>query len=198
MGSRVKPKIISAAITLFGRYGFYGATTLELAKEAHVIEGSLYRIFVTKEKLYEEALESVVRGSTDALAQFVLTLYTSDSKGQTLPDLVTSAVHCWYSSLTQDGARLMLQAAISDKKRYAHALSPNDKLKGILMTMFEREFKEAKKGKTKFDAGTAIESLILTLFQFKISGMHSSPKDEMDQAERYLQNWLQSLPAAAS
>jgi hypothetical protein len=64
------------------------------------------------------------------------------------------------------------------------------------MTMFEREFKEAKKGKTKFDSCTAIESLILTLFQFKISGIHSSAKEELDHAEKYLENWLQTLPAA--
>jgi AcrR family transcriptional regulator len=198
MGSKVKPRIINAAITLFGRFGLYGVTTLELAKEARVIEGSLYRLFLTKEKLYDEAVESVVRGSTDALAQFVLTLYSDERKNQDLASLMGAAVRCWYSSFTQDGARLLLQAAVSDKKRSAHALSPNEKITEILVTMLDRELKDAKKGKSKFDTRTAVESLILTLFQFKITGLHASSKEEMESVERYLQHWLQGLPSSTA
>ncbi|MBZ5526023.1 MAG: TetR/AcrR family transcriptional regulator [Acidobacteriia bacterium] len=72
MGSNVKLKLIDAAVTLFGQYGLYGVTTLELAKKSQVIEGSLYRLFLTREKLYDAAIESVVRMTTDALAQFAL------------------------------------------------------------------------------------------------------------------------------
>ena len=190
MGSRVKPRIINAAITLFGRFGLYGVTTLELAKEARVIEGSLYRLFVTKDRLYDEAVESVVRGSTDALAQFVLTLYSGESKTQDLASLVGEAVRSWYSSFTQDGARLLLQAAVSDKKRSAQALSPNEKITEILVTMLDRELKDFHRGKSKFDTRTAVESLVLTLFQFKITGSPSSSKEEMTSVERYLQHWL--------
>jgi AcrR family transcriptional regulator len=198
MGSNVKPRLIDAAITLFGQYGLYGVTTLELAKKAQVIEGSLYRLFLTKEKLYDAAIESVVRATTDALAQFVLTLYAGAAKEQDIHAQLAAAVWQWHSALTQDGARLLLQATVSNKSLAAYALSPNQQLTEILITMLDRKYADSRMQHNGFDTRTAAESLVLALFQLKVSTVPELPGTEPCNVERCLQHWLQQLPCFAA
>lgn len=48
--------IIDAAVALFARYGFFGATVPDIAERAGVATGTIYRYFETKEALVNAAL----------------------------------------------------------------------------------------------------------------------------------------------
>ena len=52
-----RAQIIEAAITLFGRHGFKGATTRALAESLGVSEGTIFKHFPTKGDLYAAAFE---------------------------------------------------------------------------------------------------------------------------------------------
>jgi AcrR family transcriptional regulator len=51
-------RIVEAAIPLFGRNGFAGTTTKEIAKAAHVSEGLVFKHFPSKGALYAEILSA--------------------------------------------------------------------------------------------------------------------------------------------
>lgn len=53
-----RKKILKAALKLFSREGYIGATTRDIAKEAGIAEVTLFRYFPSKEKLLEEVLKS--------------------------------------------------------------------------------------------------------------------------------------------
>jgi AcrR family transcriptional regulator len=54
--SRVEESILKAATEIFAESGFHGATTKAICDSAECTEGSLFRLFGSKEKLFEAAL----------------------------------------------------------------------------------------------------------------------------------------------
>ena len=56
-------KILEAALRVFSRKGFNGATTSEIAREAGVAEGTIFRYFETKKDLLLKAADPVIMGS---------------------------------------------------------------------------------------------------------------------------------------
>jgi AcrR family transcriptional regulator len=63
--SDTRTRIIAAARTLFIRHGFRGATTKLIAQEAGVAEMTLFRHFPTKEKIFEEVVDPLIRSVDD-------------------------------------------------------------------------------------------------------------------------------------
>ncbi len=53
-----RDKILEAALKLFSKKGYPGATTKEIAREAGIAELTLFRHFSSKEKLFEEVLNT--------------------------------------------------------------------------------------------------------------------------------------------
>src|SRR5512147_1112753 len=53
-----REKILDAALRLFSEKGYLGATTREISQEAGVTELTLFRHFGSKERLFEELLNS--------------------------------------------------------------------------------------------------------------------------------------------
>ncbi|MEW6570912.1 MAG: TetR/AcrR family transcriptional regulator [Nitrospirota bacterium] len=53
-----KNKILETALELFSKKGYLGATTKEIAKEAGIAEVTLFRHFPSKEKLFEEVINT--------------------------------------------------------------------------------------------------------------------------------------------
>lgn len=53
-----KGKILEAGLALFSQKGYLGATTKEIAKKAGVAELTLFRHFSSKERLFEEIINS--------------------------------------------------------------------------------------------------------------------------------------------
>ena len=191
MASKIEPRILDAAIALFADYGYFGVTTRDIARKARVTEGSIYRLFGSKDKLFESALDTVIGHLLDP-AQFLLMIFENRQK-QDFSSAIAAPVRRWYSSLTHQSARLLIQACLSknDKWRQA-AYAPLDKIISILAGSMERE--TSKGEMRKLNANTIARALILALFQFKVASPGAkSPKDEGEQVDGILQHWLHGL-----
>ena len=194
MASKVQPKILAAGIELFSDFGYYGVTTRDLAKKAKTTEASVYRLFVSKEKLFEQALQNVIDHSLDP-GQFLLALFDNAQGGkQEFSSVMSSVLRRWYASLAQKSARLLTQAYfVKPKLRHitASPYAPIDKIIEILASAIARERgPHSAKGKAKITA-TAI---ILTLLHFKITSASAcNSKQEAEFVENFIQLWLQGL-----
>jgi AcrR family transcriptional regulator len=62
MASKIRDRIVSNAVRCFALKGYHGCSTKDIAARADVTEGSLFRLFASKEKLFGEAL-SVALGA---------------------------------------------------------------------------------------------------------------------------------------
>lgn len=58
MQKDTREKILEAGLMLFSKKGYLGATTKEIAKKAGVAELTLFRHFSSKERLFEEMINS--------------------------------------------------------------------------------------------------------------------------------------------
>lgn len=189
--SRIKGRILTAAIQLFGKFSFEGVTTRGLAKAAQCMEGGIYRLFGDKERLYEDAITNVVQASVNSMAGFALKLYTEKGKKTGYSEMIRTAVHGWYFSFSPDGARLLQQVILNDKRRRAQAHQAFDNILAILQTTLDQNPKKPAKA---FAPKTRCESLIWTLFQLKLS--YDGPANKENQeVDRYLNDWLLTIPA---
>ena len=186
---KIEPKILEAAIELFGVYGPYGVTFHDLARKAKVTSASIYRIFRTRERLFEQALKSVLNRSLDP-ANFLLMIF-EEQKGQDFLALVTVAAHKWYDSFTQSGARLIMQASFMNHK-WEDPGGPIAKTIKVLATGMEREMKR-RKG-SNLDTANAARMLLFSLLQLKLSLPASIPsKDEREAVDGLLKFWLRAF-----
>jgi AcrR family transcriptional regulator len=191
MASKIEPRILDAAIALFADYGYFGVTTRDLARKAKVTEGSIYRLFGSKDKLFESALDTVIGHLLDP-AQFLLMIFENRQK-QDFSSAVAAPVRRWYSSLTHQSARLLIQACLCKNEKWTRtAHAPMEKIIDILAGSMERE--TTKTHPRKFNAHTVARALILALFQFKITSPAArSAKEEGEEVEGILQHWLHGL-----
>ena len=190
MASKIEPRILDASISLFADYGYFGVTTRDIARKARVTEGSIYRLFGSKDHLFESALGAVIGHLLDP-AQFLLMIFENRQK-QDFSAAIAAPVRHWYASLTHQSARLLIQACLSKNEKWRSAAqAPLEKIIGILAGSMERE--ATKKETSKLNADAVARSLILALFQFKIMAPPKSTKEEGEQVEGILQYWLDGL-----
>src|SRR5215467_6404963 len=131
MASKIEPRILDAAIALFADYGYFGVTTRDVARKAKVTEGSIYRLFRSKDNLFESSLEAVIGHLLDP-AQFLLMIFENRKK-QDFSSAISSPIRRWYSSLTYQSARLLIQASLSKNEKWRQAAyAPLEKIIGIL------------------------------------------------------------------
>lgn len=173
MESKVQPKILEAAIKLFGTHGFKGVTTRDLAKEADVVEGSIYQWFKSKENVYEQALNSIIARQLEHLGRFLVNVHGANQP-EGVAQQVSQAVEIWYSSLSQPGARLLQQALIADPKRYKAVRYVLDSIVNIIARALEGQ-KVPTVPKVSLHA--AAKTLIHALFQIKVTYRKAAEAD---------------------
>ena|SRR5690349_21091766 len=192
MGSKIQPNILAAGIELFADFGYYGVTTRDVAQRAETTEGSIYRLFKSKDGLFAEALKVVIDRALDP-AQFLMMLFEKEGHGkQDLPSMITVVIRRWYESIPQKSARLLTQAFFVQPKLHMSVspYAPLDKIIEILRTIIARE----QKGHAKTNAYTAAMALILALLNFKITSAASySAKQEAEIVDSFVQTWLQGV-----
>ena len=104
-----RARIVEAAIELFGIHGPYGVTFDDLHKAARVTSATIYRIFGTREALFDIAIKTAL-GRMMAPATFLMMVFPK-GKASDFPALAENAVRAWYASLSRPGLRLLMQAA---------------------------------------------------------------------------------------
>src|SRR5581483_11206954 len=114
MPSKIQGRILEIAIELFATYGYAGVGIREIAAAANVTAGSIFRLFENKDRLFEEALKSVVYRSI-APDEFQKLL---KGDNEDYPASVERALRRWYSSLSAQSARLLMHAALSGNARW--------------------------------------------------------------------------------
>jgi AcrR family transcriptional regulator len=190
--SKIKGRILNAAILLFGKFSYEGVTTRGLAKVANCMEGGIYRLFGDKQSLYDVALTTVVQAVVNGMAEFALKLYTEKSKKTGQKELIKAAVQRWYFSFSLEGARLVQQVILNDKRRRPQAQQSFDNILAILQTTIEQD---AANPAESHQVKTRCESLIWTLFHLKLS--YTGPADrEKQELDRFLDDWLLSIHTA--
>jgi len=189
VASKIVDKILEGATDLFARQGYFGSSTRDIALRSDVAEPSLYRLFLNKEKLFQECLTVVVERSL-APDQFLAVISGEVEEGE-FSVLVAQAVRRWYFSLSARSARLLMQAILSDNNEWTDiAYSRIDKIIDILSRQVETQ---AHIPKAK--AAVAARTLILALFQFKIArSVLGSGGKERDAVDMTIDQWLHGLP----
>jgi AcrR family transcriptional regulator len=108
MPSKIDGKILDTAISCFADRGYHGTTTKEIAVAANVTEGSVFRLFRSKENLFEQALRKVV--STQMAPEQFAELMAREGD---FCEVVHAAVRRWYTAVTPEYARLAMFANLS-------------------------------------------------------------------------------------
>lgn len=182
---KVEPEILKAAIDLFGKYGFYGVTTKDLAKEADVQEGSIYKWFTSKDLLYLKAVTTVVTQVNQEFHRFVVAMLgksqASDAKR------LQEALRTWYQSISGPAARLLMQVMISDAKLSKTVCEPLDQITSVIADSLDRQ----KKASRKFNSQAAARTLVRALLWARVTNGNASAA-EQDMSE-ILQQWLLPL-----
>lgn len=182
--SNIAPRILDAAISLFSDFGYYGVTTRDIAKKAGVTEGSIYRLFESKQNLFNTAVTTVQKNALDPGAFLMLLFEKQKDTRRDFTTIVTSVIQKWYESLSQKSARLLTQAYFADPKWHKLAYAPIDKIVEILAATLQRERKIK-------DGELVAQALIFTLLHFKITyATELSVKDESAQVNAYIERWL--------
>jgi AcrR family transcriptional regulator len=187
--STVRPVLLEKAILLFGERGYNGVTTRDLARAADVAEGSIYNLYKSKENLYMAALEDVTSRTQDELGQMLLAVY-SEQKNQGAGYFIAQVARSWYHSISQAAARFLQQVMISDLGHQEKAR----KAIGQVVATIAAALAEKTKGRAATHAQESAETLILALFQLKVTlPIGVGPKAETEKVEAIIMNWLEKV-----
>lgn len=170
---KVEPEILRAAIHLFGLYGFRGVTTRDIAREAKVVEGSVYGWFKNKEYLYLQAVNAVIADINEEFGQFVVTVFGESEEVD--QQQINKGVQTWFSSLAQPGARLLMQVMMGDDKLNKTARKPLDQMINIVAKAIASQ----KTPNRKFDARGAALCLVRALFQTRLTESQTTAQEEI-------------------
>ena len=83
-------EILEAAIKIFSEKGFSGATTSEIAKEAGVAEGTIFRYFKTKKDILKKVMIKLVMVFAEELVTVRIGKIIKDNKGKSEREFLRS------------------------------------------------------------------------------------------------------------
>ena len=87
MPSKIRSRIVIAAVECFARRGYHGCSTKEIALRADVTEGSLFRLCISKDNLFAEALALAMSAERIHSTELRLILFALlERKGLTRPN----------------------------------------------------------------------------------------------------------------
>ena len=114
-GDRRRQAIIQAAIEVFLRHGYLGATTDEIATRASVSKQTLYKHFADKEHLFAEIILDTTVQLVDGLSSAVTsTLHDTQDVRKALRDLADSFLH----GLLQSDVLRLRRLVIAEADRF--------------------------------------------------------------------------------
>ena len=192
MPSKIQGMILETAIEAFATHGYSGVGIRDIAAAANVTPGSIFRLFESKESLFEEALTTVVYRSLPP-AEFQRLLHANNEDFELL---VERALRRWYTSLSPQSARLLMYASLSDNAQWREMASTHaGEIADILAQSIRKETRKSKA--RKVDALAASRTLILALFNLRSThSLLNSGEKERDAVGKMIQQWIHGLSLA--
>lgn len=186
-GSVVRPRLVEAAIELFGDKGFNGVAMSELASFAHTTGATVYRLFShKKEKVYSVAVHEAIHRALEAAEKSVS--FWLKTRGETDEAFrCGKALRMWYECLGKKEARLLQQVLLGDRKHRKLARTPLDKMSDHLAKALEQT--SAKTRHTAEALRELAETEVDALFQIKVSHID----DSLERVERRVDTFLKVL-----
>jgi AcrR family transcriptional regulator len=168
--SRVEGYILKAATEIFAESGFNGATTKAICDRAECTEGSLYRLFGSKEKLFEAALLNVFkvgRMSNTELSRIL-------EKDKNFEKEIHKAMLDFFDRITDDYLRLVTFALL-ERPELIHAHLLETSFSRIVAHAVEREI---YRGKLRDDikAHTQALALVSGLWHIALASRITAPE----------------------
>lgn len=102
-------EVLDAALVLFARNGFAATKVEDIAKEAGISKGAIYRYFDSKEKIFESLVRRAITPLTDQVGLLAQT--STDDPRALLRTVLTMAVHRLSDPKILALPRLVLQEA---------------------------------------------------------------------------------------
>ena len=189
MASKIKNRIIDQAICCFAKHGYSGCSTKEIATRADVTEGSLFRLFGTKEKLYVEALERV-RSGWLSQKEFESLLNSGD-----IETGIKNAYAAMMRKLTENGHRLIRFAML---EHISHARTIFSPIYDVRIRAVAKRLREGiESGHVRKDvdpklAASAIHAVVGNL-RFYSMLLKRSRKQELVMVQRSIDLWLHGV-----
>jgi AcrR family transcriptional regulator len=187
--SKASAQILEAAIELFADFGYFGTTIRDVAKKADVTAMTIYRLYKSKDGLFEVTLSTVIKRSLDQ-AHFLLAVFNGKEDKRDSQALITTAVRQWYDSLPSQPARLMMYAFLSPEEKWRElAYARLEEIVKVLAGTLDEAID--KKAKPRPRTVVAARTLIMALFQFKITQPKiKSVREEKAAIEDIVNQWL--------
>lgn len=179
-----RERILEAALKLFSRKGYLGATTKEIAREAGIAEITLFRHFPSKEKLFEEMINSysflpALKGLLPEIA------------GMPYKKALTEIAERFLETLSS--RKDLIQIMYSEMHRYP------EKIHKIYHTFMDELFKtlasyfEEMQGKgllRKFDSEFAARAFLGMFFSYFIAQEFKMRKKYRDDSEKTIKEYV--------
>lgn len=128
MPSKIRDRILENAIHCFAAHGYSGCSTKSISVRADVTEGSLFRLFGSKEKLFTEALGRVRAENMLPQREFERLLDAGN-----LEEGIQGAFAAFYKKISPDAVRMVKFAVLERGGRAMDDLAPvyNERIKAV-------------------------------------------------------------------
>jgi TetR/AcrR family transcriptional repressor of uid operon len=165
MGSKIRVRILTTATQCFADNGFHGCSTKEIAAKANVTEGSLFRLFESKDKLFEEALSS----SLAALLpqnDFRERLSNPDFRAAIL-----DACSAMYAKTSRQAVRLATYAFLEERGGLAERIEPHLAARISAIASRIRAAVKSREVRKDVNPKDAARMLLLNLFLLRLHSL---------------------------
>jgi AcrR family transcriptional regulator len=195
LASKIREKIIVAAATRFAHAGYSGCSTKEVAQAAQVTEGSLFRLFGSKERLFEEAVAYAV--SKRIVARDVELLL---QRQKNFSKAIHELARAYTKGIPEETVRLTLFAALEQRDiAMGHLATLASDMRTALAERIEREIK-AGTLRRGIDPIEAAHALITALSMHRVYAVVYMPRHhgwslrrQVEWAEAIADIWLRGV-----
>lgn len=189
MASKIRARILQQSIACFSEKGYAGTSTKDICKRADVTEGSLFRLFESKEKLFREALDSVIATGVSA-EKFDKLLANPDFK-----KAIRGALWALYSKQTKESLRFLSYAMLENGEHIDEIIKP---IAAKRVRSIEKRIRTAiKEGQVRrgIDAEGAAASLYATVgdLRFRAVLVESAKKEQVKRLHQCLELWFRGV-----
>jgi AcrR family transcriptional regulator len=181
---RIDKPVIATATREFARVGFHGTTGELIAKKAKVTEGSVFRVFGSKENIFARVVDHICEELNKSLK--VVSIDSEKKSDSTASHLMTI--------FTAEAARIIAYTDLEQPKlsgRFEKVISA-----------YERAIAKGIEGTVRGDAKIAASQLLRYVLQVQAFGPTATRvsrqlKARRDLVENFVEMWLRGTAKAA-